>query len=223
MKPLEIKNKAINYRKRGYSYNMILEEVKVSKSILSLWLRDIPYKPNEEVLRRIKLNISKLILSAQKRGLKRQQTRERLRRTAEKQIKNVGIKDLWYIGTALYLAEGGKKQSEARITNADPRVIKLIVKWFVKICGVDKKDIQATVHIYPDNSGVKSINYWSRISSIPKSQFQKIQIDNRIKKSKFKKGTLPFGTLHLRVRRGTDLFYRINGWIDGILNQIPDL
>ncbi len=49
------KNIAIKLRKKGYSYNLILKEVRVAKSTLSIWLRDIPYAPSKQVLNRIKL------------------------------------------------------------------------------------------------------------------------------------------------------------------------
>ena len=55
MKPLSIKEKAINYRKRGYSYNMISERLGLAKSTLSDWLREIPFKPNKKLIRRVKL------------------------------------------------------------------------------------------------------------------------------------------------------------------------
>ena len=55
MKLLSLKEKAINYRKRGYSYGMISEKLGLAKSTLSNWLKEIPYKFNEETLKRIKL------------------------------------------------------------------------------------------------------------------------------------------------------------------------
>lgn len=59
MKPLSLKEKAINYRKQGYSYNIISEKLGLAKSTLSDWLREIPYKPNKEVIRRIKTGPAK--------------------------------------------------------------------------------------------------------------------------------------------------------------------
>ena len=38
----ELKEKALKMRKQGMSYSQIRAEVKVSKSTLSLWLRDLP-------------------------------------------------------------------------------------------------------------------------------------------------------------------------------------
>ena len=61
MKPLSIKEKALYYRKKGYSYNMISEKLGLAKSTLSDWLKEIPYQPNRKVISRIKLGRQKTI------------------------------------------------------------------------------------------------------------------------------------------------------------------
>lgn len=220
MKAPEIKQKAINYRKEGYSYNIISEKLSLSKSTVSYWLKDIDYKPNEKVLIRIKENLKKFTLYNQQKGLQRLKEREEIKRKAAEKIKNVSKRELWFIGSALYLAEGNKKNKEIRITNSDPRVIKLVIRWFRNICKVKPENIKAVVHIYPNNNEKQSIKYWSNITGIPKKQFSKTQIDRRIKKSRLKFGMFPFGTIHLRVKRSGNLFCKVNGWIEGILNKV---
>jgi len=42
-----IKQKALELRKAGYSYTYIMKHVPVSKSTLSAWLYDIPFTPNK--------------------------------------------------------------------------------------------------------------------------------------------------------------------------------
>lgn len=221
MKLLSLKEKALNYRKQGYSYGMISERLGLSKSTLSDWLRQIDFVPNEEVLSRINLAWKKL----KNLGFIKHRTavkiRNEIRRKSRKEIKSLSRKDLWYIGTILYLGEGNKSQEDVRLSNSDPRVIKLFIYWLKIACGVKPEDIQAWVHIYPDNNAKETIRYWSKITKIPESQFQKTQVDRRIKKSKIKFKRLPYGTLHLRVRKGRNLFQKISGWIEGILERIP--
>ena len=220
MKSLGLKEKAINYRKQGYSYGMILEKLGLAKSTLSGWLRQIDFVPNEEVLSRINLARKKL----KNLGFIKHQTtvklRNEIRRESRKEIKNLSKKDLWYIGTILYLGEGNKSQGDVRLTNSDPRVIKLFIRWLKITCGVDSKDIRAAVHVYPDNNPTEAICYWSEIAEIQESQFQKTQVDKRIKKSKIKFKRLPYGTLHLWVKKSGNLFQRISGWTEGILEKI---
>lgn len=219
MKPLSLKEKAINYRKRGYSYNMISEKLGVAKSTLSNWLYDIDFVPNKRVLLRIERAKRKLVEAMYKRRRKVLKLRERIKSDAKQEIKNLTKKDLWYIGTILYLAEGSKAQRDVRIANSNPRVIKLATHWLRETCKVKPEDFSAIVHLYPDNDVEKSIHFWAKISKIPVSQFQKTQIDKRVKKSKIKKKRLPYGTLHIRIRKNRELFYKISGWIDGILDK----
>jgi transcriptional regulator with XRE-family HTH domain len=222
MKPLSIKEKAISYRRRGYSYGMISERLGLTKSTLSDWLHDIDFVPNKKVLSRIernKRNLVKVMYQKRKVAL---EAREKIKNKAKQEIKDISKKDLWYIGTIFYLAEGNKVQREVRVTNSDPRAIKLIVFWLKEICGVKIERLAASVHLYPDNDIKKSLRFWSEVSGIPLSQFQKTQVDKRIKKSKIKRGRLPHGTLHIKVRKSGDLFYRISGWTEGILENIND-
>lgn len=223
MKPVVIKQKAISYRKKGYSYSMINKILKLPKSTLSGWLKDIEFIPNEEVLQRVGLCIKKLTIYSQKKALERQKIRKGIQYKGKEQIKKLSLENLRFVGAILYLAEGGKKQKEVKLTNSDPRVIRLTINWLTQVCGVSINDIQARVHMYPDNSETKSISYWSEISKIPKNQFQKTQVDTRIKKSKYKHGLLPYGTLHIRVRKSCDLYHKIMGWVDGILEKSEQL
>ena len=220
MKLLSLKEKALNYRKGGYSYNMISKKLGLAKSTLSDWFRQIDFVPNQEVLSRINSARKKLM----KLGFIKHQTaiklRNEIRQKSREEIKNLSKKDLWYVGTILYLGEGNKSQGYVRLSNSDPRVIKLFIRWLKITCGVDPKDIRAAVHIYQDNNPTEAICYWSEIAEISESQFKKTQVDKRIKKSKIKFKHLPYGTLHLWVKKSRNLFQRISGWIEGILEKI---
>lgn len=118
MKPLSLKEKAINYRKQGYSYNMISEKLGLTKSTLSDWLWEIPYKPNKEVIKRIKAGPVK---AAQNKQKKKIATIKIIKRNAKKEIGKLTKRDLWLLGIGLYLGEGRKFQEAIRITNSDPK------------------------------------------------------------------------------------------------------
>ncbi|HEY4510126.1 MAG TPA: hypothetical protein VJC15_04025 [Candidatus Paceibacterota bacterium] len=220
MKSKTIKEHAIAYRKQGYSYAMILDHIDVTQSTLSAWLRDIPFTPNGHVIKRISEARRQFIIQTQERALRAQSERRKIRDDAKSEISHITRENLWHIGTMLYLAEGAKKQRQIQISNSDPRVIKIAMRWLLEICKVPHKNIVASVHLYPDIEETKAIRYWSHITHLSKSQFQKTIIDTRQKISKFKHGTLPFGTLHIRVRQGGILFEKISGWIEGILEKI---
>ena len=130
------------------------------------------------------------------------------------------------MGIGLYLGEGTKRNENIRIINSDPVIIKLAMAWFKEICELKNENIIPSVYLYPDNNIEKSINYWSKITKIPKQQFAKTQIDRRLNKSSKKRGRLPYGTLNLQIKSygnqkfGRFLHRRIMGWIETLTNQI---
>ena len=224
MKPLSLCEKAINYRKRGYSYNMISQELGLAKSTLSDWLKEIPYTPSKKVMDRIGAARAK---SAQTRHNQKVANIFMAKKLAEKELGKLTKRDLWLLGIGLYWGEGDKFSNEGiKIMNSDPEIIKAAIKWFRKICGLSAKNFRLAIHTYPDNNISETINYWSKITGIPKKQFGKTQIDRRTNKSKKKKGKLPYGTAKLVVKSngkkefGVFLHRRIMGWIETVSNQI---
>lgn len=86
-----------------------------------------------------------------------------------------------------------------------------------------------TIQLYPDSNIKKAINYWSKVTGVSKRQFAKTQIDRRLDKSGKRKGRLPYGTLHLRIKSygrqkfGRFLHRRIMGWIESLTSQINQI
>jgi len=222
MKLLSLKEKALNYRKGGYSYSMISKKLGLAKSTLSSWLKEVPYKPNEEVIKRIKAGPAKAAQNKQKRKIA---TIKIIKRNAKKELGKLTERDLWLLGIGLYLGEGRKFQEAVRITNSDPKTIKIASKWFRKICGLKKENFKPSVHTYPDNNVKATMNYWSQIIGVPKKQFGKTQIIRGNNKSKKKIKSL-YGTLHLHIKScgkkefGRSLHRRIMGWIEAVSNQV---
>lgn len=223
MKPKNIKQKAIELRKQGYSYNMIIQKLLLSKSTLSNWLREMPFEPNQEVLNRVKDGRLK---SARYKYKQKITNIKDMRSLAKKELGNISKRDLQMLGIGLYLGEGSKVHENIRITNSDPRIIKIGMKWFREVCGLKNENFGLLVHLYPDSNVKKSIEYWSQITGINKKQFNKTQIDRRINKSQKKKHMLPHGTLHINVKScgnkkfGVSLHRKIMGWIEVVEKQL---
>jgi len=222
MKPLSLKEKAINYRERGHSYGMISKKLGLAKSTLSDWLKEVPYKPNKEVEKRIGLG---RIKSAQYKHNQKVNSIKEMNRIAKKELGKLTKRDLWLLGIGLYLGEGTKLQECTQVANSDPEIIKLIIKWLREICGPDTENFTIAIHTYPDNNIKDTINFWSKTTGIPKKQFSKTQIDRRTNKTNKKKRKLPYGTARLTVRAngkkelGANLHRRIMGWIKAALKQ----
>jgi len=219
----ERKIKAIKLRRNGYSYNLISQELNISKSTLSNWLKEVPYNPNKTVLRRIKMG-------PYKSGLKRHKNKIRIlneiRKSCKEKIGIINTRDLLMFGLGLYLGEGAKSYENVRIINSDERVIKLAINWLKRICGLENKNFGLEIHLYPDNNVTACLKHWSKTTGVPISQFRKTQIDKRTDKSGKKKRKLPYGTAHLIIRShgnpkfGVRLHRKIIGLMDSSLEQM---
>jgi len=215
-----MKNLATELRNQGYSYNLIAEKTGVMKSTLHAWLGNVPYVPNDEVIKRIgKARAASGEFKARQKAL----SLEEAKKMAKKDIGSINNRDLFMLGLGIYIGEGAKSRDIVRIINSDPRVIKLSIEWLRKKCGLPLENFVVRLHVYPDNNCKECINYWSKEIGIPKNQFQKIHIDMRQNKKASKKGKLPYGTAHVTVKSngkkefGSFLGRRIMAWIDEVL------
>ena len=216
MKDIE-KNKAMVLRSEGYSINNIAKTLEVSKSSVSIWVRNVEL--NDAQLSKLKQNSFTSSAIEKRRSARlanEQKKREDIQNAAEKQIMNVGYDQLWMIGVMLYWAEGGKTQRSVRFSNGDPEMIKIMMKFFREVCEVPESKFRGYIHIHPHLDHVNAEAFWSEITKIPLSQFFKTyRIQNR--SSKNKKDSLPLGVMDIYVL-DTKLFLQISGWAKAIFN-----
>ena len=215
MKLIE-REKARALRKQGKSINQIVKEAGLTKSSVSLWVRDI-------VLTKAQKNKlsekGRSVESIEKRRLVRlsneQAKRQIIVDEAKKDFNSISLEQLKLIGIILYLGEGGKtERGTARLSNIDPIVIKMMMKFFREICEVPEEKFRGNVHTFAHADVEKTEKYWSKITGIPRSQFHKTYIKPS-SASLQKRYTLPFGTFSINVC-DTKLFLTIMGWIERI-------
>lgn len=215
-----IKNKAIELRKDGYSYGYISKITSVPKSTLSEWLSRIPYYPNKHTIDVI--GKARAASGARKSQLKKE-TLDSARLKAESDVGELSKRDLFMLGLGLYIGEGGKSHDITKMVNANPEMIKLSIRWFREICGVGLDNFKIRLHLYPDNDLNECLNFWSKQTGIPKSQFHPSVVDKRINKKMAKRGKLPHGTAHLLIVKkdnkelGVKLHRLILAWIERVL------
>jgi len=216
---LDEKFKARVLRRQGKSINEVKNILNVSKASVSLWVRDIVLTTKQKKL--LSKN-GRSVESIEKRRLSRisnTQSKTNIAiEIAKKEITNISKNDLKIIGISLYLGEGGKtKRGIARLTNSDPAIIKIIMRFFREICRVEESKFRGHIHTFSKNNKKESEKYWSKISGIPISQFYKTYIKQSIA-SKNKRNTLQYGTFDVSVN-DTQLFLKILGW----MNKLKEL
>jgi hypothetical protein len=214
---------AIKLRKEGATYNDILRHVRVSKSTLSLWLREIEL--GELARSKIKLRLT----IAQKSGgtakhKKRVEKSQRINEQAVAEIKDITSQELFLMGVMLYWAEGTKQRKDishrVEFTNSDPNMCRFFLKWLRECVKVSIDDIVLCIYIHESKSNLQAeaMKYWSEQTHFPAERFGRTCITRTVYPRKNKRINLIdyYGQLRIRVRKSTDLNRKIAGWTNGV-------
>lgn len=214
-------NKAKALRQAGYSIRFIASKLEISSSTASIWCRNVPLTPEQLTnLQAKSINTDLLKRLAFQKHLMKINRDQEIFNQASSEIKILTNKEFFISGLALYWAEGFKNLSEGRIgfCNSDPRMIVFMIEWFKKFFNVRNEEItlRAEFNIEHLNRQHTIESYWSKLTDIPLSQFNK----PFLQKAKWQKNYLNrsnyFGTLRIRIRKSAAHLPRIRGWIEGL-------
>ncbi len=215
MKLIE-RERARALRKKGLSINQIVSKAGYSKASVSVWVRDII------LTKRQKNKMSergRSVESIEKRRINRLANEHVKRRIiideAKKEFTKISSQELKLIGVILYLGEGAKKKmGTVAMSNSDPVIIKIVLRFLREICKVPEEKFRGQIHTFAHANIEKTETYWSEITGIPRKQFYKTYIKPS-SASLQKRKTLPFGTFDVSVH-DTKLLLTILGWIEKI-------
>jgi hypothetical protein len=143
----------------------IAQTLGVSKSSVSLWVRDVPFTPtlrlrgphrhphpaHEAKLRQI----------------------EELNRSGLERIGALNDEALFVAGVALYAGEGSKTDGEVRFSNSDPAMVRLFCAWFRRFFDVDEKRLRGRLYLHQGLDLTPTEAFWSALANIPTGQFHK--------------------------------------------------
>lgn len=192
------KRKVIELRKQGKSYSEIRKEIKVSKSSLSLWLRNVPLTKKQIIG----------LKGKKEKAVERYRNTMRLKREKRTSKYYLNQRTTWLplstrelniAGLFLYLGEGGKtSRNSVGISNTDPSVMKFALYWMVHSLKVPKEKIRLNLHLYSDMNINVETNYWLKQLNLDKLQLNKPYIKKSFRKDVDQKG-FGHGTCSLQV------------------------
>jgi hypothetical protein len=142
----------------------IAEMLGVSKSSVSLWVRDVPFTP------------SKRRYGPQRRP--HPQHLAKLREIEECQFegrKAIGILDddaFLAAGVALYAGEGAKSGGSVIFANTDPTMIRFHCAWLRRFFDIDEARLRVRVYLHEGLDLDAAEEHWSRVTGVPRSQFR---------------------------------------------------
>ncbi len=157
--------RARDLRAEGKTLVEIAAELAVSKSSVSLWVRDVVFtpKPRQRPMFRSPspLHLAKLaeIDEMNRRGIER--------------IGTLTDDAFFAAGVALYAGEGGKTDGAATFANCDPGMIAYFCAWLRKYFPIDESRLRVRLYLHVGLDLDAAEDYWSRLTGIPRSQFGK--------------------------------------------------
>jgi len=219
------KNEAIKLRKRGKSIKDIAKKLKIAKSTISLWCRDIELTSQQ--LSELHKKMIKGGYIGRMKGA-RMQFERRIKKIKEynsKGIEEIGKlskRDILIAGIALYWGEGSKKRRCLSFCNSDPEMLKIFIKFLKEVLSVGKNRLKAWVCINEihRNRLEEVEDYWSKIIGISRSQFIKTTFIKAKNKKRYNNFPTHYGTITIRVSASADIFYKINGLIEGLKSNV---
>jgi hypothetical protein len=172
MKKVQISQKALSLRKRGYSLREISEKLDIAKSTASLWLKGIRLSKKAKTrIRKVKIRGNE---SAGRTNHKKKI--ERLRLAGQQACKNfsrlnLNKKHFRLICSLIYWCEGAKEDSTLKFSNSDPELVKTFLCLLRRSFQINEKKFRPIIHLHKYHDAKKQLCFWSKTMKIPEEQF----------------------------------------------------
>lgn len=185
----EIKNTAVELRKKGGSIGEIARNLGVSKSTAYEWTKNI-----EGAARFAEIGRERWMKELQPLGALGQ------KRKREKKISQIVTEVQKELGqlqltpelkkavlASLYWAEGAKGRGMLKFANTDPRLMSLFITLLRQSYILDERKFRVGLQLHWYHRDKKAKEFWSELLKIPDSQFHKIYHKKRSKEHVFRK------------------------------------
>lgn len=220
MAKIREKEKAVVLRHKGFGIKEIARQLAVSKSTVSYWCRDIPLSLQQinTLQKRSGAHALTALLKASERKRSHRLAQTVIENaTGKKDVGQITSRDYLMVGLGLYWGEGYKRGSEELgFTNSDPQMILFFIRFLRIVYHIDIDRLIARISInnLHKNRASDVLSYWSQLTTIPFSQFTKTSFIKTQSKKQYKNHANHYGTLRIKVRRGSSLRRRILGSLE---------
>ena len=210
--------RARELRELGLDYEEIAAALGVSKSSVSLWVRDMPRPERlsyEECCKR-SAEGSRVYWETERPV--REAQREAVRTAAAGQIGVLSKREVIIAGAIAYWCEGAKSKphqlrEQVAFINSDPALIKFF-QLFLHEAGVDASQVRFRVHIHETADVAAAEHFWQGVTGADPAQFQRTTLKRHNPRTLRKNvGADYHGCLIVKVNQSADLYRRIEGWV----------
>ena len=181
--------KVQSLRRKGWSFNEIKKATALGSGTVYCYASQVEILPGYKQIWKSKQGGS---------VLRKKKAEDRAAEKASEMIKSISEKEKLIFLSALYWGEGGK--GDFNLTNTDPELIKVFVRGLRDVLEIKTEDFRVSIRTYEDLDKNKCLDFWSKITGVPKDKF--VNVD--VLKGK-KEGKLPYGMCRLRIRKGGNM------------------
>jgi hypothetical protein len=199
-------------RASGLTLQQIADRLGVSKSSVSLWVRDVPFTP------------SKRRWGPQRRpnpaSFRKQREIEQCDAEGRRRIGTLDDNAFLAAGLALYAGEGSKGDGRVVFANTDAAMVAFFCAWLRRHFDVDEARLRVSVYLHEGLDIDEAEAHWAEVTGIPRTQFlagYRAVADPTIRTNKHE-----FGCCYVRYSC-TRTHRRIMGLVHALLssNAIP--
>jgi hypothetical protein len=162
---VEQQQKARALRRQGRTLKDIADTLGVSKSSVSLWVRDLGIGP-----------------LPRRPGAARRPHPQRLAKLAQieacdaagsARIGTLSADAFLASGAALYAGEGSKRDGKVTFANTDPAMIGFFCAWLRRFFAIDESRLRVRVYLHQGLDIESPEVFWSEVTKIPRAQFNR--------------------------------------------------
>ena len=210
--------RARELRATGLDYEEIAAALGVSKSSVSLWVRDMP-RPERlsyEECRKRSAEGTRLYWVTERPA--REARREQVRAAAAGQIGVLSKREILIAGAIAYWCEGTKSkphQLRERVIfiNSDPGLIKFFLR-FLDEAGVTPTQLRFRVQIHETADVAGAERFWRGVTGAEPTQFHQTTLKRHNPRTVRKNVDADYhGCPRIDVLQSADLYRRIEGWV----------
>ncbi len=218
----ELRAEARELRDQGFDYKHIAAALSVSKSSVSLWIRDMPRPERlsyEECRKRQDAAVAAYWAGERKR---REAAREAVKAAARSEIGQLTEREIKIAGAIAYWCEGTKSKPHRRaerlmFINSDPQLMKFYLCFLASV-GVSPDRLVFRLSIHEDADIAAARDFWLSVTGADPSQFRRPSLKHHNPKTvRWNTGDSYHGCLRVDVLRSAVLYKQIEGWCSAIM------
>jgi hypothetical protein len=223
----EVRARARELRAQGLDYEEIVAALGVSKSSVSLWVRDMPRPPrlSYEESRKRAAEGARRYWAVER--VAREARREEARAAAAAEMGGLSPREVLLIGAVAYWCEGAKSKphnihEHVCFVNSDPGLIRFFLV-FLGNAGVEPAQLRFSVQIHESADVAAAEKFWLGITGADPGQCRRTTLKKHNPRTVRKNtGADYHGCLRIDVLQSAGLYRKIEGWVRAATAVTPE-